>query len=86
MLPTVTTLRTPDCMEPPKPLGQDQRETRCAATAASTAPSIITNGNATNIAVQGPNHSLHLYWAVNGTPGWNPSRSLPLAPPTQYRR
>src|SRR4029077_6126828 len=45
-----------------------------AAALASTAPSMNTVGNDTNIAVQGPNHSLHFYWAINGTPGWNPEK------------
>src|SRR6516225_904426 len=41
---------------------------------ASTAPSMNTVGNDTNIAVQGPNHSLHFYWAINGVAGWNPEK------------
>ena len=45
-----------------------------APAVASTAPSMITTGNDTEIAVQGPSHSLHFYWAVNGVPGWNPEK------------
>src|SRR6516162_3408793 len=45
-----------------------------APAVASTAPSMITTGNDTEIAVQGPNHSLHLYWATNGVAGWNPEK------------
>ena len=41
---------------------------------ASTAPSINTVGSDTNIAVQGPNHSLHFYWATNGVAGWHPEK------------
>src|SRR5215471_13541520 len=33
---------------------------------ATTAPSMITNGNATNSAVRGPGHRLSFYWAANG--------------------
>ena len=33
-----------------------------------------TVGNDTNIAVQGPNHSLHFYWAINGIAGWHPEK------------
>jgi len=42
---------------------------------ATTAPSVITNGNATNSAVRGPGHSLSFYWAANGVPGWNPEKA-----------
>jgi hypothetical protein len=41
---------------------------------ASTAPSMNTVGDDTNVAVQGPNHSLSFYWATNGVPGWNPEK------------
>ena len=54
---------------------------------AGAAPSMITNGSNTNIAVQGPNHSLRFYWATNGVPGWNPEQVAGrLAPPTRHRR
>ncbi len=38
---------------------------------ATTRPSMTVNGNDVNIAVQGPNHSLKFYWAVNGTATWH---------------
>jgi hypothetical protein len=57
-----------------------------APATASAAPSMNTVGNDTNIAVQGPNHSLHFYRAINGIPGWNPRRSPAPAPPTRRRR
>ncbi|MGO8957782.1 MAG: hypothetical protein ACLQFR_10485 [Streptosporangiaceae bacterium] len=42
-----------------------------APAVAGTAPSMTVNHNSVNIAVQGPNHSLKFYWAVNGTPTWH---------------
>ena len=53
---------------------------------ASTTPSMITDGSNTNIAVQGPDHSLHFYWATNGTPAGTPRRSPARAPPSRRRR
>jgi hypothetical protein len=38
---------------------------------AATGPSMDINGNDVNIAVQGPDNSLMLYWAVNGSSTWN---------------
>ena len=38
---------------------------------ASTGPSMNVDGNNVNITVQGPNHSLKFYWAVNGSPTWH---------------
>ena len=38
---------------------------------AATGPSMILNNNAVNIVVQGPNHSLRYYWAINGTTTWH---------------
>ena len=38
---------------------------------AATPPSMTVNGNSVNIAIQGPNHSLKFYWAVNGTATWH---------------
>jgi hypothetical protein len=38
---------------------------------AGTTPSMITNGNSVNIAIQGPNDSLDFYWAVNGSSTWH---------------
>jgi hypothetical protein len=39
---------------------------------ATTAPSMITNGNATNSVMRGPGRGLSFYWAANGVPGWTP--------------
>ena len=38
---------------------------------ANTAPSMITNGNDVNIAVEGANHSLLFFRAVNGSATWH---------------
>ena len=36
-----------------------------------SAPSVILNGNAVNIAAMGPDHRLKYYWAVNGSTTWH---------------
>ena len=41
-----------------------------AQAAASTGPSVILNGNDTDIAVQGPNDSLTFYYAADGSSTW----------------
>ena len=37
-----------------------------------SAPAETVNGNSVNIATEGPSDSLDFYWAVNGSPTWNP--------------
>ena len=46
---------------------------------ASTAPSIAETSTGGNIAVQGSNNSLKLYWATNGTANWHTEKVAPLA-------
>ena len=41
---------------------------------ASTAPSMTTDGNNVNIAVQGPSHTLDFYWQANGSSTWHPEQ------------
>src|SRR5580698_7389486 len=45
--------------------------TGLASAVAATGPSMTVNGNAVNIAIQGPGHSLKFYWATNGTSTWH---------------
>src|SRR5580693_1077130 len=42
-----------------------------ALAATATGPAMDIDGNDVNIAVQGPDNSLMLYWAVNGSSAWN---------------
>src|SRR5580700_6162414 len=53
-----------------------------ASTGPFTGPSVIVSGNDTDIAVQGPNESLVLYSAVDGTSTWTPE--MVAGPGTTY--
>ena len=54
-----------------------------AQAAASAGPSIIVNGDTTDIAIQGPNDSLKFFWANDGSSTWTAETvagSAPLTP------
>jgi len=48
-----------------------------AAALAASAPSMIADGNNVNITVAGESNRLLFFWAVSGSPTWNPEQVAP---------